>query len=404
MTTYSISVGTDILKRLYPDGIAEECLPKSKALAVAKKDTNFDGEGRYIVLRYTPSGGASSVFGTAQSGKSPAKTKRFFLQRFSDYALESISTEMLRASASNKGAIVKAFKFATEAAMTAFSYSLGVSFYGNGGGAICRLASGTVGTDSLVVTEFTDVLKVYAGMSLQTATTDGTSGSVKGGSVTVLGVQLSTGTIQATAAWTAGIATVANTDYVFRTGDFGNKPAGLGGYCPASDPTSGDNFLGVDRSANPLDLAGLRITGSGGTMEEVLIDAVNQSMMVGAQPDTCMMHPKDFANLSKARQSKVVLQNPAGTDKSLGFSTFQLDGPSGTVDVIPDTFCPKGTVWMFPRDIITLASLGEAPGFLDDDGNGQMLREYNADSVELRVGGYYAWEIDAPKWLTRITL
>jgi hypothetical protein len=70
------------------------------------------------------------------------------------------------------------------------------------------------------------------------------------------------------------------------------------------------------------------------------------------------------------------------------FRGIQINGPRGPIKVVPDQNCPNDRAFMLDMDSWKLYSLGKAPKILDTDGL-RMLRDSNADSVEVRVG-YYA--------------
>lgn len=400
MTAFNTSNGSAILKTLYPSGLSEVLMPKTPLFALLAKDTAFSGDGRYVALRYAGATGASTDFATAQALKGPGSYSRFYVTRKKEYVLTSIDGEMIRA-ATDKGSIVRGLKAATDDAMYAFQRSIAAGLYGNGGGALGQISSGsTVGSTTITLANTADVVRFEVGMTVQAATTDGTSGSVESGSVQITAIDYDAGTLTAAANWSTGIGTIATGDYLFRKGDFGNKFTGLGGWIPASAPSS-TAFFGVDRSVAPSRLGGLRYSGSGAPIEETLITAANKAAQFGASPDVCMMNNVDFGNLVKARQSKVFVE-PRGTT-GLGFRALELEGPRGTIDVVPDPDCPKGTSYLLQKDTWTLGSLGACPDFLSDDGN-QILRESSADAYEMRIGAYLNLWCDAPGYNMRVTL
>src|SRR5581483_9521973 len=94
---------------------------------------------------------------------------------------------------------------------------------------------------------------------------DGTGGGglrSAGATVTITGLNRSTGTLTASGNWTAGIAAVAAGDYLFPQGDYNNvMPGALGGWL--TTPGGGDSFYGVNRNADVTRLAGLIQTGAG---------------------------------------------------------------------------------------------------------------------------------------------
>ena len=71
--------------------------------------------------------------------------------------------------------------------------------------------------------------------------------------------------------------------------------------------------------------------------------------------------------------------------------------------VVPDTYARKDRAFMLQMDTWKLMSLKKAVRILDLDGN-KFLRDSDADSVEIRVGGYKVLGCCAPGWNANIRL
>jgi hypothetical protein len=134
-------------------------------------------------------------------------------------------------------------------------------------------------------------------------------------------------------------------------------------------------------------LAGIRFDGSAMPIEEALIASAARVAREGGKPDYCFMSYSKFSDLEKALGSKVqYIDLKASAD--IGFRGIQINGPRGVIKVVADQNCPNDRAFMLQMDVWKLYSLGKAPKILDTDGL-KMLRDSNADSVEIRVG-YYA--------------
>jgi hypothetical protein len=70
-------------------------------------------------------------------------------------------------------------------------------------------------------------------------------------------------------------------------------------------------------------------------------------------------------------------------------------GPNGPIQVVADMNCPYDRVYMLTKSTWCFWSLGPI-GWIDEDGSGQFLRDYNADSMEARMGGYFQLVCTAP--------
>jgi hypothetical protein len=286
-----------------------------------------------------------------------------------------------------------------ENAKLSFKRSISQQLFRNGGGARARILSGQA-TNTITITEPNDAVFLEVNMVLQASTTDGTSGSVKTGSERIAAVNRdsATATIRSTSAtWATVITTIAANDYLFRAGDFGILARGLDAWLPATAPTSGDSFFGVDRSVDAVRLAGLRFAGTAGAAkEDTIIDASAYLGREGGTPDTVICHNVDRRDIVKNLGSKVVYDKVASaTDVAFGFESIKLHGDTGNLNILADPNCPRGVFYMLDSSTWKLGSMKGVPHYADDDSN-KMLRQSAADGVEWRLRAYWQLYSDAP--------
>jgi|CXWL01.1.fsa_nt_gi hypothetical protein len=388
------------------------CYKNNPFYAKVTKRTDFVGANKVVAVRNaSPQGrGAGSLgFTAGLANMSASVYNKFTVTRVSDYAFGQVTTEAIRASKNDAGSLVEGLKTEVDGAIYTCMRSLALGMYGNSGGARGQISSGSsVGTATITLANLTDVVNFEVGMILNLSAADGTSGSKRTGTVTLTGVDRIAGTLTASGNWTAGISAAATGDYIFQNGDIEATKtlvSGLLGWLPTTAPTSGDSFFGLDRSSDVTRLAGIRYSaGSGGPIEETLIDAAALVSREGGMPDSVFMNPVDYANLVKAQATKVVFDRSKSFDEpDIGFKALQLQGPTGSMDVIPDLNCPKGRAFMLQMDTWCFESLGAAPGILDDDGN-RILRSATADSYIIRVGYFGNLTCVAPGFNANITL
>ena len=396
------------LKQLYDDERVRSVVYKNNALhAMLPKFPRFEGRNMPLVLAFGNPQGRSSVFATAQANKSAGKYTDFLLTRVKDYGLTSIELEAIQASASDKGAFMRASTAEIDGILNQVARSLSIAEYRNGGGAIGRIASGQA-TPTITLVDPTDGTNFEVGMVLQVSVDDGTGGAgVRAGTVTVTSVNRETGTVTASGNWTAGIPTVIANDFIFVQGDYAVKLTGLDGWIPASPPTA-TLFFGVDRSVDPVRLGGVRHDGSGQTIEEALIDgAAKVNAIGGGMPDYVFMHPRNVRDLVKLLDSRIEYQSvrPQGLaeDAEIGFRAVVLQADHGIIKVIPDRNAIVDVAFMLQLDTWVCASLGPAPKILEGLGQ-RFIWDASADSVEIRTGYYGQLGCMAPGYNGRITL
>jgi hypothetical protein len=88
----------------------------------------------------------------------------------------------------------------------------------------------------------------------------------------------------------------------------------------------------------------------------------------------------------KAIYDRAAMHTDGSTSK-VGYKAIKVIGPNGEFSVIADPYCPYNRVRMLDLDHWCFSTLGEL-GWIDDDGKGQWLRQYNADGMEARLGWF----------------
>ena len=392
------------LKEHYKDERIKDLVYKSNPLlAMIPKFEEFDGELMQIPVKFGNPQGRSSTFQTAQANKGNTQLVAFNIRRKRDYSLASIDSETMDASMTNRGAFIRAATLEIDSSIDALKRSMAVDLYGNGSGAR-GVDDTSVTATTFTLTNVDDVTNFEVDMQLVAAANDTTA--PRAGSMAVTAVNRDTGVI--TVASTAA-ANMVSGDTVFSQGDYLTasgrlKLFGLDAWVPATGVIApGDNFNGVDRTVDPTRLGGQRVDGTGLPIEEALIRGATRVAREGGVPDVCFMSFTNYENLINALGAKVEYDNITPVDAQIGFEGVKIHGPRGPIMVIPDHNAQQDLAWMLQMDTWSLNSLGMAPKILGHDGN-RMLREANADAVEVRIGYYGELACAAPGWNCRITL
>lgn len=389
------------LKQHYTsDRIENMVYADNPLLALLPKYEDFGGKNLPIPIIFGNPQGRSASFATAKANQTSSQLKDFVLTRNRDYSFASIDNETLEASKGNANAFMEAATVEIDGAMQAITRSLAIALFGTGSGSLGQSASAATGT-TLTLADPESVTNFEVGMELVFSTADG-GGSVKSGSVTVNGVNRDTGvlTVDALTAIDGGSG-VAQDDFIFVEGDYDSKIKGLRAWLPDAAPTS-TPFFGVDRTEDVTRLGGIRFDGSALPIEEALIDAAARAAREGGRPDHAFMSYSKFAELEKALGSKVQYVDLRGAAE-IGFRGMLIHGPRGPIKVVADQNCPNDRAFLLQMDVWKLYSLGKAPKILDSDGL-KMLRQNDADGVEIRVGYYAQLGCRAPGWNVNLKL
>lgn len=368
--------------------------------AMVPKDENFYGDSLPVPVIYGNPQGRSASFARAQANVGSSKGVRFLLTRAKDYSIAQIDNETLEASQNDKGAFMEAATTEIDGAIQAATRSLSWGLFGDSGGTIGQLAASTVlGNSWFILRDIEQITNFEVGMVIK-AYAAKTAGAARANTVTVTAVNRDTGRVDVSAAL-ASLTGITVNDYIAVDGDYDAKVSGLDAWLPSVAPTAGDSHFGVDRSADVTRLSGVRVDGSALPIEEALITGASRIGREGGRPDCVFMNFEDYEDLEKALGTKVQY-----IDHQMGeimFTGIKVNGPRGIIKVIPDQNCLPGAAFMLQLDTWKLRSLKSAVRILMQDGN-KMLRVYNADSVEVRVGGYYQLACKAPGWNGRIQL
>ena len=382
-----------LYKRMYPKGVADSMYKKSVILADMKKDTGFGGEGKYINIATSGTGGGSADFPTAFANQNPSTQKRFFVTHKTEYQIATVTGRAIATSMNDKMAILKVLKVEMDKANYKFGQALSARAFGNGGGSLGVIASGAT-TATITLSNTSDITKFEIGDWIQVSDDNGTgtapagvNSGAGGNQIQLTGINRATGTLTVATTWdTIGAGTA---DFLFRAGDYSVAMTGLGGWVPITAPTAGDSFFGMDRSVGDLvRQAGNRYAGNvGGAREDTLLNASTEAATLTARLTRCYMHPRDFNKLVKELGSKRIVE--AGTrETGFGFKGVEVYTGMGVVTCVADPFVPEGYGWMVDPDDITLMTAGECPNPLNWGGAQSTQVLANADAVQFRIGAY----------------
>jgi hypothetical protein len=340
------------------------------------KKTDFVGDSYKVPIIITRPQGVSSTFATAQTNKKPTNYQAFYLQRVKHYALASITTEAILASQNDAGAFLRLATGEIDGAIDSLTRTIAYQMYGDSNAVLGQLASsGGISSTTCQLANPEDIVKIEVGQVLEFWTA--ASGGSAHGAQTVVSVNRDAGSFVVDSA-----GTIANSDFVFVQGDRGNGISGLAGWLPSATPSSA-LFFGVDRTVDSSRLSGQRIDCSALPIEEALIQSARRVAREGGQPSHCFLSFDRYAALEKSLGTKIRYE-----DKKIGevsFQSIRVNGPKGDIAVLADQDAPANRGHLLDMKGWSLYSLGSAVQILDLDGN-KMLRESNADAMEVRVG------------------
>lgn len=334
--------------------------------------------------------GQSATFSNAQGNVGLSVRRPFLGDWGKDYSLARVDNTLIELSENNKGAIVKAFADETESAVDALAQRLEHDLFRSGYGD-CGVVS-TVVTTTVTLTLRADAQNFFPGQVLVAATAVNSGVLLNAGATALVSaVDRDAGTVLSATNWTAQIAALAATNVLFQQGDRQSaatptpfKVVGFAGWLPLTAPAGGDNFFGVDRSLDPVALAGVRVSGIGKPVSQAIYDLAVRIGENGGAPDICFLSFDTFGRLATELDNRATYENIQGAGITILYEAITVAGPKGRIKVFPSTFCPMDRLFVLTkRDWTLYCGGGSNPMFPSLKGV-SMLDVSNADATEIR--------------------
>lgn len=400
------------LKELYKDDkeyMKDLVYKENPFLALVPKDESPDGfAGKYIPvpLEYGNPQGRAHTFSNAQNQQTASNLVSFFVYVISDYQLVTITNLLMEQTKSNAGAFVDAAKLQIDGGFRNITNNIAFELFGDG--TATRGISTSSSTQNGVVAGGTvlplsnpqQIVAFEVGMLLVASSSAG--GAPSSDTVIITAVDRANGIVYGTASaasLSANWAIGSGAAYLSISGDLPSAGAsntgsflalsGLAAWVPSSNPASNDNFWGVNRSADPTRLAGLRYNASSQTIEEGITNALAFLNREGGKPDLCIMDFASYAALVNALGAKVQYVQVKHDEVEVAFEGISFQSAYGRVTVLADRSCPPQTAYLLTMSTWKLRSLGKVPHILTYGMEGlEGLRVGNADALEIRIGYY----------------
>jgi hypothetical protein len=387
-----------ILKEIYSDdGVTNEFFVDNPFFALMPKKE--DVTGRYFEQPVWASAGQaqSRTFGSSTSGPglqsmagiSGEVPYTFLVPKVENMAVANVSSKLIAESSSSKGAFVDMVRAIADNQMQQLTNDTAVGMF-RGADINRGQVAGSVAGLTLTFSNVADAVNFELGMFLEFAAL------ATGSTVRALGAN-NTDCHITKIDYISGVATVSYTgsgtntltannvavgDYIYRAGD---KSLGFNGFTdwiPYGGVASTDSFLGVNRSAQPVRLAGSYLDGTGGNLEEVLEKAINQVARLGGKLTHFIMPYGQYTALANSQGAKVQLVN-VKSDVGIGFEGIEVTGANGRVVCLPDRSCPSNVIAGVNINSWKMISVGKICRTWQYDGK-VWLRSSTQNGMEIR--------------------
>jgi hypothetical protein len=397
------------LKELYTDDkdyMKNIVYAKNPLLAMIPKNESPDGfAGKYIPvpLEYGNPQGRSHTFANAQNQQTASDVVSYFVYAIQDYQLVTITNLLMEQTKSNAGAFVDEASRTLDNGFRNISNNMAFELFFGG-----TASRGQIGVASLVGTVVTitlnnaqNVVQFEVGMTLQNSATDGGAALLEGGvidAIQLTSVNRGTGVIVGTVVQGTGASFVVG-DFLQVLGDIGSAGAstiagllglsGLAAWVPFVDPISTDNFWGVNRSADPTRLGGLRYNASAQSISEGITNALAFGNREGAAFDLIVLDFVSYSTLINELGAKVQYVQLEHDEVEVAFEAIHFHSAYGKIPVLADRSAQAQNAWAMTLSTWKLRTLGKAPHILTYGMEGlEGLRVGNADALEIRIASY----------------
>jgi hypothetical protein len=358
-------------------------------------------------LEYGNPQGRAHTFANAQNQQTASDVVSYFVYAVQDYQLVTITNLLMEQTKSNAGAFVDEASRTLDNGFRNISNNMAFELFSGGTASRGLISSAGVSysapTLSFILSNAQSVVQFEVGMTLQASATDGGAalqnapGTID--AIQITSVNRSTGAIAGTVVQGAPQTSWVAGSFLQVLGDIGIGGSstiagmlglsGLAAWVPSVDPPSTDNFWGVNRSADPTRLGGLRYNASTMSISEGLTNALAFANREGASPDIIILDFISYATLVNELGAKVQYVELSHDEVEVAFEAIHFHSAYGKIPVLADRSCPAQTAYVLTTDTWKLRTLGKAPHILTYGMEGlEGLRVGNADALEIRIGLY----------------
>lgn len=363
----SIATLSNAMKDYYsPLRVAQQFL-EAKAWSVLPKNTKYEGDKFVHPVQSALGAGYSADASVAFSNTSPAAPRysRWEIDPVAAYNGRILTGDVIDRVRSMAGSFVgSAVALSQDDCMKEFVSNTGAYTWGDGSGALGTVAS--VSGNNLYLTNPSDALKFRIGQVVQAAVPS--NSAVESGQATLATVDPDTGLLTTTgASWAAGIGTIAQDMVLVQKGTFKAVFSGIPAWIPTYDARAAGilatTFNNVDRSANPVILAGSAVAGNGApkvtTLERL---AVKIQQVGGTAPDYAFVSFDDYADFLEYLGTRAqIVTDSSYKMPQVSFPAMQLSTAIGTVKIVPDQFVPPDNAWVINSKDWEFFSTGAYP-------------------------------------------
>jgi len=327
MTAASNTSFDALLRELWPQqDIYDELYDINETFfGIVSKDTSFYEKIRHIAVGYGFTNGLSATFSSSKANKAPSVQAEWKVTPVTYYSLFSIQRQLLRRAQNKKAAILPALERESRMAIEGWKRMQGIYLFNKSGiGDLGQAASsGGISTNVITLSSVSDVKHFEQGMTLDFSVDNTGSAGVRASTqpLTITKVDREAGTLTTNVNVTTAIPTAANSDYIYRSGDYNAIVSGVYAWVPIA-VAGATAFFGLDRTKDPQRLGGWRVTCTGLSPRAAAKKTAKVLKENGGKPNYYYLSPNDFLNLMQELESAGTLRNVKEPGAPIGKYSF----------------------------------------------------------------------------------
>lgn len=395
MVAISRSDADGILKEYYAaDGFHNAGYEENPFLGIAKK-VKITGRHYDFAVKYGYGANRSRTAATTLTKTNTRSDAQFQVTTCASFDAHDVDKRAL-AEVTDEGAFVDLLTDTMDSLSKSLHNGLGEDLFIGLGAALAKV--GSVTTTTLTLANPTHVTRFYVGQTLRVASTDGTSGALETGSVTITGVDSDLGKLTAAANWATGIPTIAAGQFIFTDGDFGLGRAGLQSWCPDDTTGLATAFYNVTRTADVNKLAGHRQTVStGADIVSSLRTLVARMGRSEAAPDTVGMSFDMLSDIETQLESRVMYTDFKAQGVDMAFDAIKLTIAGRKLRAVPDRSCGDDRAYVVNAKYLEIIHSEEKPVVIDDADGDVLCRNAGSYSYDIRANSFSNFVVKVPR-------
>lgn len=359
------TTASEVLKEFFLPGTQEEL--NNSSLLLAQIDSNDeDVEGERVTANHHV--GRNSGVGARKEGETlPSPGAQNYVRSdyflYANYGTGRISTRLMKAIKTNRGAFLNAAKAEMTRIKDDLKREVNFQAWGTSDGVVAATDLNAVATNDIILAAATDrrvFNYLHVGMHIDIGVVATPTSVASDRTITAINKTTKTITISGTA------VTTATTDRIFRQGNGGSgaNQRVITGIQTIVDSTG--VYAGIDPDDVP-EWASYEDDLSGPLTEAAIEEVMSEISMTGASvPDLCITTPEILRAFAAVLKQDRQLTNP--TVLKGGFKGVVVQTPWGDVTVTSDRDCPAGTVWFLNTGELVQYQYADWD-FLDADGS-----------------------------------